>query len=205
MVAQRVMPYVTLEEYFTREDAAETKSEYYDGIVVAMSGATTAHVRFTTNITWLLGNQLESGRCEPFNSDLRVYAEVCNTVFYPDLTVVCGTPQFANTTLATLLNPTVVIEVLSKSTERVDRGFKFDCYRSIPSLAVYVMIAQMEPRIEVYSRQGDGSWRYDVATGLEASITLPAVNCVLPLADVYARVEFPPQSSPLQQGNEDKE
>ncbi len=181
---------VTLQAYFEQEDAATTKSEYYDGVVVAMSGATPAHVRITTNLTRLMGNQLEGQPCEPFDSDMRVYVEACNVTFYPDQTVVCGTPDFANTTLATLLNPALIIEALSASTERIDRGYKFDCYRTLPSLSMYVLIAQLEPRVEVFTRQEDGSWRYEVAKGLAAEIALPAINCVLRLAEVYARVVF---------------
>ncbi len=192
MVAHAKTPFVTLEEYFTREDAAETKSEYYDGEIVAMTGATPAHVRITSTLTRALGNQLEGQPCEAFDSDMRVYVEECNVSFYPDQTVVCDTPRFWDTPLATLLNPILIIEVLSASTERTDRGYKFDCYRTIPSLAAYVMISQWEPRIEVFTRQEDGSWRFDVASGLDASMPLPTINCVLQLAEVYARVVFSP-------------
>lgn len=190
MVAHRIPPYVSLEAYLEQEDAAITKSEYYYGVVVAMSRATPAHVRITTNLTRLMENQLEGQPCEPFDSDMQVYVEACNVTFYPDQTVVCGTPDFANTTLATLLNPALIIEALSASTERIDRGYKFDCYRTLPSLSMYVLIAQLEPRIEVFTRQEDGSWRYEVASGLKAEIALPAINCVLRLAEVYARVVF---------------
>ena len=192
MVAHAKTPFVTLEEYFAREDAATTKSEYFDGEIVAMTGATPAHVRITSKLMRLLDEQLDGQPCEAFDSDMRVYVEECNVSFYPDRTVTCDTPQFMNTPLATLLNPILIIEVLSASTERIDRGYKFDCYRTIPSLATYVLISQWEPRIEVFTRQEDGSWRFDVASGLDASMPLPAINCELRLAEVYARVAFPP-------------
>lgn len=192
MVAHAKMPFVTLEEYFEREDAAETKSEYYNGEIVAMTGATTPHVRITSKLMRLLDEQLDGQSCEAFDSDMRVYVEECNASFYPDRTVVCDTPQFLNTPLATLLNPILIVEVLSASTERIDRGYKFDCYRTIPSLAAYVLVSQWEPRIEVFTRQEDGSWRFDVVRRLDASIALPAINCALRLAEVYARVVFPP-------------
>lgn len=191
MVAQTKPPYVRLETYFEREDKASSKSEYHDGVVVAMSGASTAHVRITTKLTRLVDSQLEGSSCEVFDSDMRVLVRECNAVYYPDLTVVCGKPIFADTPMATLLNPTLVIEVLSPSTERLDRGTKFDCYRSLESIQTCVIVSQVEPRIEVYSRQADGSWRYDPASGLNAIARLEAIGCELRLADVYARVEFP--------------
>lgn len=195
MVAYAKQPYVTPEEYFVREDAADTKSEYHDGMIVARTEATLSHMRLTINLTGVLGNQLEEQLCEAFNSNMRVYVEACNTSFYPDQTVVCGAPQFMDAPSATLLNPIVLFEALSSSTERVDRGYKFDCYRTLPSLAAYVLISQWEPRIEVFTRQEDGSWRFEVASGTDASIALPAINCILRLAEVYARVVFPPTTA----------
>jgi Uma2 family endonuclease len=192
MVAYTKPKTILLSTYFEREDIAAIKSEYHDGVLVAMSGASPAHIRITTNLTCLVGNQLEGKPCEPFDSDMRVLAEECNAVFYPDLTVVCEPPHFADTRLATLLNPILIVEVLSPSTERADRGMKFDCYRPLGSLRTYVLISQDEPRIELYSRQSDGSWRYDVATGLQAILLLTTIGCELRLAEVYARVVFPP-------------
>ena len=192
MVAHTKPRSILLTTYFEREDTAEIKSEYHDGVLVAMSGASPAHIRITTNLTRLVGNQLEGKSCEPFDSDMRVMAEECNAVFYPDLTVVCNTPHFADTRLVTLLNPMLIVEVLSPSTERADRGIKFDCYRTLESLHAYVLVSQDEARIELYSRQSDGSWRYDVATGLQAVLPLDTIGCELRLAEVYVRVVFPP-------------
>jgi Uma2 family endonuclease len=191
MVAQTKQTSLLLATYFEHEDTAEIKSEYHDGVLVAMAGASPTHIRITTNLTRLSGNQLGGQSCEPFDSDMRVLAQACNAVFYPDLTVVCDTPHFADTRMATLLNPALIVEVLSPSTERVDRGMKFDCYRAIESLHAYVLISQDEPRVELYSRQSDGSWRYDVATGLQAILPLDTIGCEIRLAEAYARVVFP--------------
>jgi Uma2 family endonuclease len=121
---------------------------------------------------------------------MRVYVPDCDVVYYPDLTVTCETPRFDETRLATLINPTLVVEVLSPSTERADRGIKFDCYRTLLSLNAYVMVYQDEPRIDVYTRQPDGAWRYETAKGLTSTLQLAVVGCDLRLAEVYARVRF---------------
>ena len=197
MVAIAKPPYVPIETYFKREDTANSKSEYHNGVIVAMAGASPAHIRITTNLTRLIGNQLEGKPCEPFDSDMRVRVQECNTVYYPDFTVTCETPRFDDTQLATLLNPTLIIEVLSPSTERADRGIKFDCYRTLSSLNTYVMVYQDEPRIDLYRRQPDGAWRYETAKGIESSLQIDAIGCELRLADIYARVEFK-APSPLQ-------
>jgi Uma2 family endonuclease len=192
MVAHKKPAYVPLEIYFKREAVSESKHKYQDGVIVAMAGASSAHVRITTNLTRLIGNQLEGNPCEPFDSDMRVLVESCNAVYYPDLTVACEPPRFAETPMATLLNPALIVEVLSPSIERADRGVKFDAYRLLNSIRAYVLVSQDEPRIEFFCRQADGSWRYEVARGLEATLRLEAVGCELRLADVYARVEFSP-------------
>ena len=120
-----------------------------------------------------------------------VYAPTCNAVFYPDLTVTCAAPEFSNTRLATLLNPTLIIKVLSDSTEAHDRGDKFACYRSIVSLSTYVLVAQNRPIVEVFTRQSNGLWQLEEFSGLEAVVPLPAIGISLRLADIYARVQFP--------------
>ena len=190
MVAQKRA--LSIADYFEMEDAAIEKHEFHDGILVSMAGASPAHVRITTNLARHIGNQIEASgsACEPFNSDMRVLIPQCNAVFYPDISIVCGDAAFAETRLATLLNPTIVIEVISPSSERADRGIKFDCYRTIGSLTTYVLVSQDEPRIEVYSHRSDNAWQYDVAVGLESTIQLTPGLLKLVLKDVYARVEF---------------
>ncbi|HZP85004.1 MAG TPA: Uma2 family endonuclease [Chthonomonadaceae bacterium] len=193
MVAHPKPCYVTPEEYLERERAAETKSEYYDGVIVAMAGASPEHDRIAVDILRHLGNQLERSPCEPFSSDMRVRVPTCNRYYYPDVSVACGGSQFeALVGVRSLLNPKLIVEVLSESTEKNDRTDKYDCYRTLASLATYVLVAQDRPRIEVFTRQPDDTWRHEVAKGLEAVLALPAIGCELKLADIYARVEFPP-------------
>ena len=128
MVAQQKQPYISPEEYLEREHKATTKSEYLDGIVVAMAGASPEHNAITFNLGTALGLQLRNRDCRGFSSDLRVRVPECNRFYYPDITVVCGTPEYEILTgLSALLNPTLLIEVLSESTEQSDRCDKFDC------------------------------------------------------------------------------
>ncbi len=192
MAAQKQQNYFTPREYLQWERQADTRSEYHDGVIVAMSGASRVHNRITFDTGRALGNQLAGQACEPFESDMRVLVPDCNRYFYPDLVIVCGEAQFEDAELDTLLNPALIIETLSDSTERTDRRLKLDCYRTLPTLQTYVLIAQDEPRIETFTRQTGGTWRHEAVTGLDAVLPLPAIRCTLRLADVYARVSFAP-------------
>ena len=189
MVALGKPAYVTPEEYLRREREAETKSEYENGSIIAMSSASTEHNRIAFDIGVSLGNQLHGNLCEPFGSDMRVRVSE-RKYYYPDISIVCGEPQFAGTDL--LCNPTLIIEVLSDSTERSDRVVKFDAYSVLPSLNTYVLVAQDRARIECFNWQPDNSWRLDIAVGIDAILPLPAICCELRLGEVYARVSFPP-------------
>ena len=183
-------PYLTPEEYLEGERAAEEKHEYFRGEVFAMVGASFAHVTIASNVNASLHSQLKGKPCRPFASDLRVNVSRTGLYTYPDVGVVCGDPEFGDEHHDTLLNPRVLIEVLSPSTEAYDRGKKFGHYRTIESLAEYLLVAQDQPRIEQFTRQASGDWLLHEATGLEASIRLPSIECELKLADVYDRVEF---------------
>ena len=204
MVAQKVVSYFTRQQYLEWEDKQETKHEYHNGEIVAMAGTSRRHVRITVDVARALGNQLEDGRCEVFSNDMRVLVPECDKYYYPDVVAVCGEPEFEDTDFDNLLNPTLIIEVLSDSTERIDRREKRDCYRTLPSLQTYVLIAQDAPHIEALTPQADGSWRVDVANTLEATVELPSIGCRLRLADVYARVPFlSPRQTDTQQRAED--
>jgi Uma2 family endonuclease len=187
--------YLTPEQYLDIERQAEFRSEYYRGEMFAMSGASYAHVGIVANAMRELGQQLRQGPCRPLSNDMRV--RVTPALYaYPDIVVVCGEPQFADDTFEILLNPSVIVEVLSKSTEAYDRGLKFGQYRSLPSLSEYLMISSQQVSAELFTRQPDGRWLLTAVTRLEDSIDLPSVGCRLLLADLYEKVELsPPQGA----------
>lgn len=194
MVAVAKPRYVTPQEYLVWERKAESRSEYHDGVIVAMAGASWEHGIIIGNIQTELNIQLRETPCATITQDLRVRVPECNKYYYPDVVVVCDEPQFEDTEQDTLLNPTLIVEVLSPSTERKDRGEKFHCYQTLNSFTTYVLVAQEEPRVECFTRQSDGSWRYERAIGLDASLTLTAIGCTLRLADLYTRLTFPPSA-----------
>ncbi|MBI2948023.1 MAG: Uma2 family endonuclease [Verrucomicrobia bacterium] len=182
---------LTEAEYLERERLAEYKSEYFDGEVFAMSGGTPPHSQIAANAIRVIGNQL-SGRCVVYTSDLRLKIEATGLLTYPDFSVVCGPLQFAEGTEDTVVNPTLVGEVLSDSTEAYDRGKKFENYRQMPSLLEYLLVSQKEARIEQFSRGKEGSWVLRDAAGLEASLFLPSLEVTLALSDIFAGVKFAP-------------
>ena len=178
--------YLTPEEYLSIERQNEYKSEYIDGEMVAMVGASRRHNIITFNLAKALGRQLEGRPCEGYVNDMRVRIvskrEYAYT--YPDVAVVCGEPQFVDGQLDTLLNPTVLIEVLSESTEKYDRGKKFGLYRTIESLAEYVLVTQDECKVEQYVKQSDGRWLLSDHRSLDDVVELASVQCSLALREV---------------------
>jgi Uma2 family endonuclease len=180
---------MTPQEYLRFERASEIKHEFYNGEVFAMTGASRNHNLISHAVGRHLGNQLAGRACDVYQSDMRVFIPATGLYTYPDVTVVCGTAQFEDKEFDTLLNPTVIIEVLSPSTEKYDRGKKFEHYRSIPSLREYVLIAQDEARIQRFSLQND-FWVFDEAAALDATLTLTSIECTLALSDVYEKVTF---------------
>ena len=183
-------------EYLELDRIAAIRSEYYFGEIIAMSGGTESHNLIGSNINRQAGNALELRPCRVYTSDMRVRTTT-GVYTYPDVTIVCGKPQLEDERKDVLLNPLVIIEVLSPSTANYDRGAKFDNYRSIPSLQTYVIVAQDQPAIDCYHRQPDNrGWLLTIARGLNAVIQIPAANFELSLSRVYANVEFPAQEVP---------
>jgi Uma2 family endonuclease len=180
----------TPEEYLALERKAEYKSEYFAGEIFAMAGASERHNLIAGNVFAILHAQFRGRPCRVYMSDMRVKVSPTGLYTYPDVVALCGEPQFDDEQKDTLLNPTVVIEVLSSSTEAYDRGGKFGHYRKIASLEEYVLIAQEEPHIEHYVRQPRNHWLLSEASGLQDTIQLSSVNCTLTLSDVYEKVEF---------------
>ncbi len=177
-------------EFLEFERKAEEKHEYLDGEIFAMSGAKRNHNKITINLSGLIWQHLKGKDCESYSNDMRVFVPRSGLYTYPDLVVVCGEPQFQDDVHDTLLNPVMLIEVLSDSTEGYDRGRKFQHYRSIESLDEYVLVSQNEARIEKYIKQGDGFWVLSEAVGLDSEITLDAISCTMPLAEVYDKINF---------------
>jgi len=184
-------PYLTPEEYLALERAAETRSEYLDGEMIAMTGVSIRHSTIVTNLVLELGTQLKGRPCSVHANDLRVSVPDTRLYTYPDVIVVCGEPALADDYRDTLTNPIVLIEVLSPSTEAYDRGTKFEHYRTLDSLREYLLVSQDRPRIEQFIRQEDGShWLFIEVPDLSSNVLLPSISCRLALADIYDRVKY---------------
>jgi Uma2 family endonuclease len=184
-------PYITPEEYITLERDAKTKSEYFDGRIFAMAGASEAHVLIATNLILSLGAQLRDKRCRVYAADMRVKVTSAGLYTYPDIAVICGKAQFEDQRRDTLLNPTVLFEIASPSTEAYDRGQKFAFYRELESMTDYVVVSQAIALIDHFTRLPDGKWLLAGHRGLETVAHIDSIGCDLPLTDVYDKVEFP--------------
>lgn len=188
---------LTVAEYLQIEERAECKSEFLDGEIYAMSGGTPNHSLIEGNLVQEFGSALESRPCVRYTSNLRIKIESTGLFTYPDLSVVCGPLQTATDDPNAAVNPTVLVEVLSKSTEAYDRIEKFEHYRQIPSLREYVLVSQYRPRVERYQRQADGAWLWSVISEMDRSVDLPSLGIAVPMARIYARVVFPEQEPAL--------
>ncbi len=184
--------FLTPEEYLEMERRAERKSEYFHGEMFAMAGASYAHVVIVDNLVRELGNRLEAGPCSVHSSELRLRVSPNGFFTYPDVMVICGDPQFVDGRRDTVVNPILIVEVLSESTQAYDRGKKFEQYRTLPSLREYLLVAQDAPRIEQFARQPDDNWLRAETSGRDASIRLASIDCLLPLAGIYDQIEWPP-------------
>ena len=184
----------TPQEYYALEREAEYKSDYYQGEIFAMAGGSANHSLITANVGREVGNRLKGKPCKVYESNLRLKITATGLRCYPDVSVYCGKLQFdpEDSASETATNPTLLVEVLSKSTEGYDRGLKAENYRQIESLRVYVLVSQVKAHVEIFERQGNGPWLLRDANGLDAVLKLPAIDIDLPLAEVYAGVEFPP-------------
>lgn len=181
-------------EYLAFERSSPEKHEYFDGEIFAMAGASRQHVEVTDNVHYQLRRQLDGKDCQPYSSDLRIKFPTTGRYTYADVTVACPPLEFEDKELDTLLNPRVVIEVLSPSTERNDRGAKLRGYQQLPSVQEILLVAQNQARIEHLVRADDG-WRLNIALGLEEAVELSSIGCRLALAQVYQGVELPAEPS----------
>jgi Uma2 family endonuclease len=188
------LPKLTVEEYLAIERQAEYKSEYHRGEMFAMAGASLNHNRLCSRIIVSLAGRLAGSGCEILTSDMRVQtaSDTDDALYtYPDVTIVCGKPVLTDGQRDVLANPSVIFEVLSKSTEAKDRSFKFQQYKRITSLEEYVLVSQWEPLVECYSRRPGAAWTdYSEARGMEAKLVLKSLGVEIPLAELYRDVEF---------------
>jgi Uma2 family endonuclease len=183
--------YLTPEEYLAIERRAETKSEYFDGEMFAMVGASRKRNIISGNVLGEVGQQLKGKPFEIYASKMRVKIPATGLYTYPDVTVACGEPEFEDEFVDTLLNPTLIVEVLSASTAAYDRIKKFGYYRTIDSLAEYLLVAQDEYKVEQYAKQPDGRWLLSDIRSLKGVVELDSIECRLTLADVYDKVSLP--------------
>jgi Uma2 family endonuclease len=194
-------PRYTVEEYLRLEESAVDRHEFHDGEILAMSGGTYEQSLLNVNVTSALKNRLRGGPCRVAESNLRVRVGTLSKYVYPDASVICGPPVFdpADPNRTTVLNPRVIIEVLSKSTESYDRSGKFMLYRRIDSHDEYVLVSTDRPLVETFRRQGDGTWKVvGYFEGLEATAELSSLGVSVPLAELYEGITFPPP--PLEPG-----
>lgn len=182
---------LTPQEYLAIERQSEFKSEFVNGEMFAMAGASEAHNLIVTNVVGEFRAQLKGGPCRVYPSDMRVRIPNTTRYIYPDVSVVCSERQFEDNQRDILLNPTLIVEVLSPSTEAYDRGTKFGLYRRISSLQEYVLISQHIPQIECYVRQeASRLWQFSDVVGLETEMELSSIACRLALTEVYENVDF---------------
>ena len=180
---------MTPEEYIIFEKTSDMKHEYFDGEIYAMAGATPNHNRIQHNISGILWSQRTSRPCDTFLSDQRVKIEAAENYTYPDLSIACGDVEFDSDDC--LLNPVVIIEILSKSSEAFDRGDKFTLYRAIPSLREYILVSQYRSKVERFIRGENGIWQIlNPCADIALSVKIESIDLELPLSDIYYRVEF---------------
>ena len=187
----------TLEEYFALEQASEIRYEYWHGDVFAMSGASLTHVQIQINLITLLRSQLRGRPCRLFSSDMRLKVPSLPPYRYPDLSALCGEPVFELIGgLEVLINPMLIVEILSPTTEAFDRGDKFTHYKSIPSFREYLLIAQHRPHVGQYIKQSEAVWSYQEFNDLSAALSVSALDCRLVLEELFQDVVFPAISRP---------
>lgn len=191
-MSSQIIHYISPEEYLKRERQAEYRSEYLNGEIFAMTGASRGHNLISGNIFGEIRQQLKGSSCEAYLGDMRVRVTFNGLYTYSDVVVVCQEPMFEDEQVDTLLNPAVLVEVLSKSTERYDRIAKTTYYRTLDSLTEHLLVAQEEVRLEQYVKQENGEWQVFYYSSLDNVVELRSIGCSLALRDVYDKVAFAP-------------
>lgn len=177
--------FISSQDYLAIERAAEYKNEYYHGQILAMSGASLNHNRIDGNLISSLGNFLKDKGCRVLPSNMRVSTPSHDSYMYPDASIVCGKPQLEDDKFDTLLNPSVIFEILSPSTRSIDKGRKFFFYQQIPSLKEYIMIDSLKRFIQVARKQADESWKFETIDESHKTLHIQTINFELPLSEIY--------------------
>ena len=180
---------LTMEQYLELERAATGKHEFIDGDIVAMSGGTPRHSIITVNIGGHFHSQLKGTGCVPFSPDVKVYVARSKMIAYPDVTIVCGDPEFLDSKRDVIKNPTVMVEVLSPSTKNHDRGEKATLYRLMPSVQEFLLVGQDPVFVEYNRRLADGTWQIIIYQALSDEIRLDSIRCTLPVSEIYSNIE----------------
>ncbi|MDJ0839234.1 MAG: Uma2 family endonuclease [Acidobacteriota bacterium] len=189
-MSTRPLEAVSPEEYIEIERASEIKHEYRDGVIVAMTGANMRHNLITANVIRVLGNQLMDGPCRVIPSDMRLKIQKSNRYTYPDAMVICGKAEYEGNRRDTVLNPRIIFEVLSDSTEAYDRGEKFMHYQRIDTLAEYILVSQKEQHVDRFARRDDGQWLYTPLSGENAVLQLTAIDFECPVGRLYQGLDW---------------
>jgi Uma2 family endonuclease len=179
---------LSAEEYLAMERVADHRSEYFAGEVFAMAGGSEQHITIVSNLTYLFVSQFKGRPCKVYSSDMKVRVKATGLFTYPDVVALCGEPVFNDLQRDVLLNPQVLIEVLSDSTEAYDRGKKFEHYRSIDTVTDYILVSQDRPKVESFTRRMGGTWLYSTVVGIDSFLEIPSIECRLPLGDIYDKV-----------------
>jgi Uma2 family endonuclease len=187
----------TVAEYLSMERNSSEKHEFAFGEIYPMGGASARHVEIVGNIVSELGNQLRQRPCRVYSTDLRLCVDAAHRYTYPDVVVVCGQPRFLDDQLDTLLNPDLIVEVLSESTRNYDRGDKFQQYRGIPSFREYLLVDQAKAHVERYAKQHDGTWSLWETDSFDHVVHLESIAVRLPVAEIDLKIDFAPAGESL--------
>ena len=185
---------LTPEQYLASEREAETKHEFHDGRLVAMAGGTGTHAELATNLAAELRIRTKGRPCRIYNSDMKVWIEHSRRFLYPDISGLCEPPVFHDAIGDVLLNPSFIVEVLSRSSEAYDRGRKLSLYMAVPSVREILLVSQEEVEVHKYTRQPDGIWRFEAFSGLDAVLPVLTIGSEFALREFYEGVELAPPS-----------
>lgn len=189
-MAAPVLNYLSASDFLEFERNSNEKHEFFQGKIIAMAGASLSHNRIVSNIIGDLNRFLKGKSCEVFLSDLRVNIPTSETFTYPDVTIICGKPEMVDNKMDTVRNPTVIIEVMSPSTEQNDRGAKFFNYMQIPALQEYLIISSTSVYALSAKKQADNSWKFDEIKNLSNHLAIKSINHEISLEEIYENVEF---------------